>query len=128
MKEKEKNSECGMDDKFAEEVAKEVFKDVMEKTDQRRILARKADGEIVFEVSMKKGLIALVLLSIFLFPAVVIGAIASYVEKIHFSIIREISDDEAQHLEAQDTIIGEQPYEMGDGEHTQQLVKAKNRG
>lgn len=125
-KHKDKNDkECGIDDKVAEEVVKKVFSDVRAKTDQRRILARKPDGEIVFEISMNKGLVILTLLTIFLFPAVVIAAIGSYIEKIHFSVIRELNDDEAELLETVDgdhTLVGVQ-YETGDGDHTQ-LVKA----
>ncbi len=125
-KHKDKNDkDCGIDEKVAEEVAKKVFSDVRAKTDERRILARKPDGEIVFEISMNKGLVILTLLTIFLFPAVVIAAIGSYIEKIHFSIIRELSDDEAGLLETVDgdhTLVGVQ-YETGDGDRTQ-LVKA----
>lgn len=117
---KNKSKDCDVNEEFMEQLAEGVFSEI----GKRRLLARKPDGEIAFELNMTASLIIGLLLTIFLFPVIIGFVIWSFTQKIQFEVIREITDEEAEQLgdiETQNTVVGIH-YETGDGDAT--LVQA----
>lgn len=115
-KHKNKDEDCKVNEEFAEQ----IFKEVLERAKERRVLIRKPTGEVVAEMPVVAGIFLTVVFTIFLFPVVIIALIAGYKEKVRLDIITEISDEEAtriEQLEHQQTVTGK-PYETGDGQPT----------
>jgi|GEM_PF-1882570 len=114
------NNEKDEESKAKEEFYGQIAEGVFEALGERRLLARKPDGDIAFELNLAASIIIGVLLTIFLFPVIIGIIIWSYTQKIQFEVIMDISDEEAEqldNLETQNTIIG-MSYDNADGEAT----------
>ncbi len=99
------NEDCNVNEELMEQLAEGVFTELGE----RRLLARKPDGEIAFELNLVASMIIAVLVTIFLFPVMIGIIIWSFTQKVQFEVIREITEEEAElidNLETQDTLIG----------------------
>lgn len=115
-KHKNKDEKCNVNEEFMEQLAEGIFTEM----GKRRLIARKPDGEIAFELNLIASMVIGALLTIFLFPVIIGVLIWSFTQKVQFEIIREITDEEVQlleNVETHNTVMGVR-YESGDGEAT----------
>ena len=107
-------------EEYNNEFAEAVFKELCEESRKRRVIVREESGEIKAELPLPAGIAIVIILSIFMFPLVIIALIAGYRNKMQIEVIRDISEDEEillDTLEQQNTLYGIQ-YEPGDGQAT----------
>lgn len=103
-----------------EEFMEEVFSDLMEKAKKRRIIVRKPNDEVVIDMPLIASGCLLTATSILFFPITIIALVAAYYNKLRVDVISELTDEEAEMLDAierENTVYGIQ-YESGDGHAT----------
>ena len=114
---KNKDENYQVDEEFMEE----LFSDLKEKAQKRRVIIRKPTDEIVVDMPLIASGCLLTATSILFFPVVIIAFIAGFYAKLRLDIITELTDEEARMLEEmeqqQNTLYGIQ-YESGDGQAT----------
>jgi hypothetical protein len=101
-------------------VAEDMMKEIFAETQKRRILIRKASGEVAFEVPIIISIVLLIVGLVFFFPVLLIGLITGYFAKLRIEVIRDMTDDEAHMvttLDPDNTVHAIQ-YEAGDGQAT----------
>lgn len=99
----------------------EVMKELIEESNKRRIIVRKADGDVLFETPLTVTIVVFFIGLFFFFPVLILVSIAAYMMKVRMDIVRDVTDEEVaylQELEDQQTLYEDDLYEENDGYQT----------